>query len=203
MASVRGVLLEVALITTAVFLALLADDWRESRQERPLADRSLELFRAEVETNKRAVEEVREYHQTLLNQVAAFLSSNSPKTLPFFASQVQFAGIQAPSFEHTALDVAIATAALGSLDPDIAYAISQTYALQTNLERLQDGFRGSLLGSTTFAAPDLTGTAVAIQAYLGDVVKEEPALLERYAELGALLDAALRGAPLDDAAPAN
>jgi hypothetical protein len=60
-----------------------------------------------------------------------------------------------------------------------------------------------MLGSTTFAAPDLTGTAVAIQAYLGDVVKEEPALLERYAELGTLLDAALRGAPLDDVAPAN
>ena len=189
--SLLGLLLEMALITGAVFLGLLADEWRENRQQQRLADTALERFRAEVETNKLAIEAVRETHQALLDRVAAFLQADSQKTLLAFATQVRFAGIRAPSFDRTALDLAIGTGSLGYIDSDLVYAISRTYTAQTRLERLQDGFREAMLGPTTFATPDTTGVAIALQAYLADIVIQEPQLIERYTTLAAELDAAL------------
>jgi hypothetical protein len=185
--SLLGLLLEFALITAAVFLGLLADEWREGRQEQRQAATSLALIRAEVATNRVAVDAVQDYHRELRQRVSAFLQSDGPKTWPAFA-QVQFGGVRAPKLERTALDIAVATGALTNVDPELAYAISRTYTVQARIERLHDGFRESMLSPMTFATPDATGSAIAIAAYLGEVLTEEPKLLESYAALTGQLD---------------
>jgi hypothetical protein len=106
-------------------------------------------------------------------------------------------------FEHSAWDVAIANGSLGYIDPDLAFELSRTYTAQGKLERMQETFAQSGLAPTTFAAPDLTGLGIAMQAHLTDVNIQEPWLLGLYAELTADLATAVGGtpAPADAAAP--
>jgi len=188
-------LIEVVLIAGAVFLGLLADEWRENRQQLELARGALERFRTEVAANKLAVAGVQEYHEKFQTQVNAFLGAEGPKTLGAFFARVDFKGVRAPNFEHTALDLALTTGSLGYIDPELAYEISRTYTAQSRLERLHDGFREQVLSPTTFATPDGTAFAIAIAAYLGEVRSDEPRLIEHYATLSAALDKALGGAP--------
>src|ERR1051325_3636670 len=54
--------LEVALITTGVFLGLLGEQWRENAHHRELAKASLERFRAEFRANKAEVNRVHPRH---------------------------------------------------------------------------------------------------------------------------------------------
>jgi hypothetical protein len=49
------ILLEVALITTGVFLGLAGEQWREQVRHRETAEASLRLFRAEILANSKAV----------------------------------------------------------------------------------------------------------------------------------------------------
>jgi hypothetical protein len=191
--SLLALLLEMTLIAGAVFLGLLADQWRENRQERRLADSTLVRFQAEVTANKLAVEEVREYHEGLRDRVAAFVRSDAPKTLPTFATQVAFQGTKAVSFERTALDLALATGSLGYVDAELAYQISRTYTAQDRLEQLQDGFRQSALSPATFSTPDTLGLGIAMEAFLTDVNIQERQLLANYAVLLAQLDATAGG----------
>ena len=130
----------------------------------------------------------------MLQRVSAFVDSDSPKSFQAFG-QVQFRGIHPVFFEHSAWDVAIANGSLGYIDPDLAFELSRTYTAQGKLERMQETFTQSGLAPTTFAAPDLTGLGIAMQAYLTDVSIQEPWLLGLYAELTADLATAVGGTP--------
>jgi len=192
--SALGLLLEMALITVAVFLGLLADEWREERQQEALAKRTLERFRVEVAANSAAIEGVLDYHRGLLLRVSQFVASTSPKSYLSFAIQTQFKGIQPVSFEHSAWDLAVATGSLGFLDPELAFAISKTYTAQAKLEQEQQTFSQSSFTPATFSAPDFTGFGLTMQAYLTDVTTLEPKILELHAALAEDLDKAVGAA---------
>ena len=201
--STLGLLLEMALITVAVFLGLLADEWREERQQEALAKRTLERFRVEVAANSAAIQDVLGYHEGLLLRTSQFVASSSPKSYLSFAIQTQFQGIQPVSFERSAWDLAVATGALGFLDPELAFEISRTYTAQTRLEQIQQTFSQSSFTPATFSATDFTGFGLTMQAYLTDVTKLEPQILRGHAALVADLDKALGGAAVaPDAASA-
>src|SRR5687767_13603490 len=74
--SLLQILLEVALITTGVFLGLAGEQWRQDRQQRESAQASLRRFRAEIETNRKAVSAVKDYHATLLKSLKAYLAED-------------------------------------------------------------------------------------------------------------------------------
>jgi hypothetical protein len=141
---------------------------------------------------------VRRYHESLQQQIAIFLAADGPKNVQGFSARVDFKGIQPVRFEHTAWDLALATGSLSYIEPDLAYSLSRTYTAQGALERMQDTFSESALSPVSFAGGDLTGLGVAMQAYLTDVVLQEPRLLERYADLAAMIEAVVGPAPLDE-----
>src|SRR5262245_4751039 len=87
--SILGLALEFVLIAAAVFLGLLADGWREGRQQQQLAERTLERFRVEVAENRAAVESVLEYHVDLRDRVAAFIGTDGPNSTAAFLIRVK------------------------------------------------------------------------------------------------------------------
>src|SRR5262245_58964457 len=68
--------LEVLLISVGVFLGLAGEQWREDRRHHELAESSLRNFRSEMAENRKAVEEVKDYHASLLKQLKAYLAKD-------------------------------------------------------------------------------------------------------------------------------
>jgi hypothetical protein len=183
-------LIEVILIGLGVFLALLADQWRENHQHRENAREILRYFREEIAANQKAMQSERAYHEKLLQDVESFEISNAPKTLPSFITSVHFSGLHPIVFEQTARDLALTNQSLSYLSPQLAYAISRVYTRQQALQVLQNSFLQSAFTPNAFAGQDATGLVTAMKSYLIDVNIQEPDLVRLYGELLPQIDAA-------------
>jgi hypothetical protein len=187
--SLLALLTEVVLIGVSVFLALLANQWSDSREHRVRANATLRYFREEILTNQKAIERSRRYHEALRDDIDSFLRSDVPKTLQSFYPTVHFHGLEPITFERSAWDLALANQSLSYLPPQLAYAISRVYTRQQALQTLENSFLQSVVGPSTFANQDATGLAGSMEAYLIDVNIQEPDLLKLYAELLPQIDA--------------
>ncbi|MGB2713208.1 MAG: hypothetical protein WBC51_03455 [Vicinamibacterales bacterium] len=171
------VLLEVVLISTGVFLGLAGEQWRQDRQQRELARTSLRRFGAEIQTNRKAVAAVKDYHATLLQSLKAYLAKDRKGRN---TADVQIRGLQFVAFEHTAWDLALATQALTYLDPELAFALSRIYNVQTSYSEFTRGMTQAM-----YLLPfreNFDAFAGAAEAYYGDAVYYNARLLEMYDE---------------------
>src|SRR5262245_14352432 len=100
-----SLLFEVLLITVGVFLALLANNWHEDREHRAQAKTALRNFLSEMQSNLQAVEKERSYHETLVQELTQFLSSNAAPSDERFTREVHFEGLRPVLFERTAWDL--------------------------------------------------------------------------------------------------
>jgi hypothetical protein len=181
--SLLGWLSELALVSAGVFLALLADQWRESREHRQLAADALRNFAKEMRVNRKAVADVRAYHERLARDIDAFLAGDGPKTMQGFQEATRFRGVQPVVFEHTAWDLALATQALSYLPQDLAYAISRVYTQQQTFQTYENSFAQGMFSPSTFQNDDTRALARAMQVYITDVDIQEPRLVQSYDEL--------------------
>lgn len=177
------IVLEVALVSVGVFLALMGDQWRENARQREMAAASLRGFRAEVVANRQAVADVKDYHVAMLKSLNAYLAAD-PKARKL--ESVQIRGIRPVFFEQTAWDLAIATGALAHIDPALAFELSRVYGLQRSYA---DETRGMM--QAVFLKP-FVETFEGLTAYYGDLVVWEPQLLRMYDEVLPKIDTALR-----------
>jgi len=181
--SILGWLAELALISAGVFLALLADQWREGREHQQLAATALRNFVEEIRVNQKAVADVRAYHDRLPAAIEAFIAAEGPKTMERFQQATHFQGVQPVVFEHTAWDLALATQALSYVDPKLAYAISRVYTQQQTFQLYENNFALGMFSPTAFVNEDTTALARAMQLYLVDVNIQEPRLLKAYEDV--------------------
>jgi hypothetical protein len=173
---------EVVFISLGVFLALMADQWREDRHTRELAAASLRGFRTEIRANREQVTAVKDYHVALLGSLREYLAADAA-TRPRVVVRIQ--GIQPVFFEQTAWDLAMGTQSLAQIDQDIASSLSRIYGLQRTY---LDQTRGIV--QAMYLRP-LTENYTGLAAYYGDVVLWEPALIRLYDEVLPRIDRAL------------
>ena len=178
--------LEVILISAGVFLGLMGDQWRERAQHRQLAQESLRRFRAEILTNRKAVERVKDYHVTTKARLEQYFAAD-PKTRK--TNDVEIRGLQPVSFARTAWDLALATQSLTYIDSQLAFDLSRIYALQQDYTDLSR----AVLQAMYFRTPteNLEPFFGTVNVYYGDIVLLEPALLKLYDELVPQIDRAL------------
>ena len=180
------IVLEVMLIATGVFLGLAGEQWRQDREQRELAQTSLRRFRTEIQTNRKAVAAVEDYHAGLLKSLRAYLGKDH-KTRN--TADVPINGLQFVYFEHTAWDLAVATQALTYIDADLAFAISRIYNSQ---ESYSDRTRG--MSQAMYLLPfreNFDAFAGAAEAYYGDATYMNAELLTMYGEIVPRIDRAL------------
>jgi hypothetical protein len=173
---------EVVFISLGVFLALMADQWREDRHTRQLAEASLRGFRAEIRTNREKVTAVKDYHTALLGSLRDYLAADAVRR-PRVVVRIQ--GIQPVFFEQTAWDLALGTQSLAQIDQDVASSLSRIYGLQRTYH---DQTRGIL--QAMYLKP-LNENYAGLASYYGDVVLWEPALIRMYDEVLPRIDRAL------------
>ena len=101
--------LEVLMISLGVVLGLAGEQWRERRHRCELAETSLRRFRAEIETNRKAVADVRDYHANLLKTLDSYLSEEHKNRN---TNEVQTKGLRFIPSEPTAWDLALTTQAI-------------------------------------------------------------------------------------------
>ena len=176
-------LTEVGLVSLGVFLALIAGQWRDTKEHRAQANATLQYFREDIVTNQQAITKERAYHKALAEEVEQFLKSPYPRTIQSFEQAVHFRGIHPITLEHTAWELAVANQTLSNIPPHLAYTISRVYTRQQAFQTLEDGYLQSAFTPSTFANQDLTGYATAMSMYLTDVNLQEPLLLEAYGTL--------------------
>ena len=188
-------LTEVGLVSLGVFLALIAGQWRDTREHRAQALVTLRYFREDILANARAVTQERAYHTALAEEVGRFLKSPAPRTTQGFAQAVHFRGIHPVTMEHTAWELAVANQTLSNIPPHLAYAISRVFTRQQAFQLLEDSYLQSAFTPSAFANQDPTGYATAMSVYLADVNLQEPALLEAYGALLTEIDAVVPSKP--------
>ena len=174
---------EVTFISLGVFLALLADQWREDRATQALAQSSLRGFRAEIIANRGRVAAVKDYDIALLGNLRAYLKADAA-TRPTIPVRIQ--GIQPVFFEQTAWDLAMGTQSLAHLDQDVASSLSRIYGLQRTY---LDQTRGMM--DAIYLRP-LGENYDGLAAYYGDLVLWEPALIRMYDEVLPRIEQELR-----------
>jgi hypothetical protein len=188
--SFAKLLLEVALITTGVFLGLMAEQWRENREHHQLAQASLRRFRDEFVVNRKAVASVQNRHTVGLQKIQAFVraapADRQKLGFPFESTDPAF-------LEYAAWDVALATQSLTYIDSDLAHAISQTYAVQRQLDNATHTITQVMY--TRAGDPDLLGFLRSMSVYFGDCTLIEPRLLSMYDDIIPRLNRALGESP--------
>ena len=187
--TVLHLLTEVGLVSLGVFLALIAGQWRDTREHQTQANATLRYFRDDLLANEQAITRERAYHTALAEEVQQFLKSPSPRTAEGFAQAVHYRGIHPITMEHTAWELAVANQTLSNIPPRLAYAISRVYTRQQAFQLLENSFLQSAFAPSTFANQDPTGYVTAMSVYLTDVNIQEPMLLEAYGALLQDLDA--------------
>ena len=184
--SIGGMVLQVVLIAVGVFLGLAGEEWREDRENQRLASETLRRFRAEIATNRDIVLADKDYHAERHAELVAYFDASEEEKANL---SVRFAGVRAPRFESTAWDLAVATGTLAYLDPELAFALSRTYSIQTMTNQLGTGMMNAIYQRT----PTLDGDAflAAVKLYYDDLTDIEPRLILVYDTLLTALDEAL------------
>jgi hypothetical protein len=180
------ILLEVALITLGVFLALMVDQWREGAEHRQLAHDTLRRFRAEFYANRAAVSAVRSQHESSFERIRAYFAAEPDvrATMPYPQSSTN------PAFlEYTAWDVAIASQALAYVDQDLAQDVAHVYAVQRQLDGATRDI--TLVMYSRAGDPEPAPLSISLATYFDDCNLIEPRLLKLYDEILPVLDARL------------
>ena len=186
----RGSLLklgvEVLLISTGVFLGLMGEQWRENAHRRELAEQALRRFRTEIIANRKEVAEKFAYHAPLAKKLRVFLAADAKGRQNI---DLELHGVQPPSFEHTAWDLALATQSLANINENVAFLLSTVYTYQARVAQLG----GGMLQAMYMAPPsgNLEQFLRSVDLYYGDLVLMEPTLLRMYDEALPQVDRAL------------
>lgn len=193
-ASIRRVVLEVALIGVGVFLALMGEQWREREEHRDLANATLQRFRSEFQENRKAVVAVKDRHAIDLEAIRAYLRADprARTNQPF-----PFKGTHPAFLEYSAWDLALATQALSYVDPHLATAIAHVYAIQRQLDASTRDITQVMYAKA--GGQDVTGLLSSMAVYFGDCTLIEPRLLAEYDKVLPRLDRAID--PKRDATP--
>jgi len=178
--------LEVALISVGVFLGLAGEQWLEDRRHHELAESSLRRFRSEIVENRKAVNDVRDYHARLLDQLQNYLSKDRKSRN---TADVRIQGLRFVTFDQTAWDLAVTTQALTYVNRDLAFALSHVYNVQKVFNEFTRGMTQAM-----YLLPmqeNFDAFAQAARVYYGDAVFMEPKLLAEYDDLIRQIDRAL------------
>ncbi len=173
--------LEGFFTVVAILLALAADDWRERREERELAEHAVQAFAAEIAQNRERIAELVPYHVSLRDALDRALADSGGRVFrdpgEIFP---EWRGIRPAFVTHAAWESAVATGALRHLPAEGLRALSMTYEYQARLDALNGVMYRLMIDPSMISAPDHRVPSRTIRAYLSDIVPMETELVRIY-----------------------
>jgi hypothetical protein len=191
--SVLKIGLEVALITTGVFLGLAGEQWREHNQHREMAHESLLRFREGFRANRAEVLRVHDTHIKEEREMVAYLQANAAALREHLADlrkpipgPIPYNVTDHAGFDYSAWELALATQSLAYIDPGLAAAMSSAYRLQ---QVYDDSHRA--ITQASYSIVNEVQYLQGVTAWFGNTVLYEQLLLKQYDALLPRLDAAI------------
>lgn len=184
-ATIAKGLFEMILVGAGVFLGMAADQWRTDQQDHAQAIEALRRFKVEVENNRAAVANVKDYHVAMRAEIIKYLDPKLRQT-----ANLRMQGVMPVVFEHTAWDLALAAQSLAGINPEISFELTGIYGLQQAYTGLSSGLTQAMYMRPPGA--DLDAFLQSVKLYYDDVVLHEPELINRYDRILPLIDSALR-----------
>lgn len=187
----------------SVVIAFAVDRWGEQEKEDVLRETALHQFLTEIRANRERVTERLPYHTGRMEGFAALAQGPLPATFDEAAEQAGFDGLRWVEFSDVAWRTAQGTDALPLLPYELAGVLTQTYAMQEEVMRIQRDFTAVAIDPSSYAGGNVAGGVRAATIYFSIVVEMENTLLQyQYGRAERAVAEALGEAlPPDSAAP--
>lgn len=170
MSTLRDKLPEIALeavfVVFAILLALAADEWRDSRQNREFAERALESIESEMRSNRQEVLDSRAPNLELMSGLQEAIDNGWAET----DLEVQF---EYALLSSAAWQTAQVTQAIHFADYDLVQEIARLYDLQGLFADSQRGMVEQLSAGAAGSLPDPDDFARLLHGRLGIVMNVE------------------------------
>jgi hypothetical protein len=183
------VLVESVLIVVSIMVALVLDEWRETRQDDEVIHHALRRFLSEMQQNKSRVEDAAPFNRGLRNVLHQHYVDNDIKTIDEFVSMVE--SYNPVVLQSSAWDTAVATGSLAKMDYNVVSALSLTYSLQNRYQLVNRTGMSELTSPQNLAEGRLRLAVYNSVRYLDQVTTMETELGAVYSEANAVLQNAI------------
>ncbi|HLA63224.1 MAG TPA: hypothetical protein VK610_02275 [Rhodothermales bacterium] len=161
----------------SVVIAFAVDRLGEQEREAVLRETALRQFLTEIRANRGYVAERLPYHTGRMEGFAALMQGPLPATFDEAAEQAGFQGPRWVGFSDVAWRTAQGTDVLPLLPYDLAGTLTQTYAIQEEVMRIQRDFTAVAIDPASYAGGNVSGGIRAATTYFAIVVELENTLL--------------------------
>lgn len=186
-------LVEAFLIIFSVFLALLANEWRENQSEKELVNSVLANIENEIQNNKKMLEIRLPYHEAMNDSTNKFMQNHVAQTkaglkfqkiprLPDLGIDTNKGMQTAGNFADTGWQVALNTGAFKNMNHDVRFLLSRVYNKQEELTEAENSLTLDRLYRAYFGDGNISGAVVGFASSLTDLVLRERELLQKYEE---------------------
>jgi len=175
-------LIEATFIFLAVLLALFAEEWRERRDRRELADRALTGIVAEISSNRDELLDREEENRAQLEELRGVVEGlRAGKQLSEMSVDYQVALTSSAAWETARMSQAV-----HFMDLEIVTRLAEMYELQRLFERAQDDLVDGMVAIGTqardeplLAAEEAYGRINSVLGYRGILVQVYDSMLAR------------------------
>lgn len=173
------VLVQSALIVFSVLLALALAEWREGRRQAGRVDVAVEAIRAELLSNRRAVERTLLFHRATHDTLAGFAAAGQhpPRRIYYDRGMFKPAPVVATAWES-----ARGNGVTNSLPYDLVLTLSAIYASQRKYEALGEAIAADVYADVRSRGPEpvLRDGFRGFVTLAEDFARREANLLEDY-----------------------
>jgi hypothetical protein len=180
------VIVESALITVSILLALGLDEWRENRQSEATIRQAMSNFLSEIRQNKARVDDAAPFNQGLHDVVDQRYKHGDIRTMTDFISIMD--SYSPVVLQSTAWETALATGSLAKMDYGLVSALSLTYGLQSRYEQTNRGGVSRLTSPQVLSNDTLDLAIYNSLQYLEDVTRMETELAVVYTEATGVIE---------------
>jgi hypothetical protein len=172
--SLVQILTEATMIVFSILLALSVESCRERHKQQELADLALRAIRAEIVSNRKAIDGSLPLQRSQAKALQGIASATSPQPLRITS------GMAPPSLTRSAFETATMTGALSGADLETVMAISHAYSYHSWMTRSEDAWLRVVLSSDSWI-PDTSGrTAGLLLGVLNEYIRLETRLEAAY-----------------------
>lgn len=173
--------LEVFLIVLGVLLGMAVNEWRVSRANNTLAERSLEQIKAELVFNQEQVESIVDYHTSIRDSLMLMANGvfQGEEGLGYEdLSRAIPNGFGVPFLQRSAWDLAHQTGATSYMAYKPARALSLYYNFQDFLKGKLERISDNLYSATSMDPVHVNGLIVSLGLLANDLVIQENEMIE-------------------------
>lgn len=190
---IQEYLIQALLIVFSVILALFLNEYRNNLKAKNELDKTLANLQTEIENNRKILQDLIPYHQSVYNRLNSISQSDSAiSTLksPLIYGIIELfpKGLFPNTPGNSAWEVLLATGQLSQIEIDQAQHLSKLYSSQESIDDLVDEIYAFVVNRDILNESEVRGNLLILSLHLQELHQREAYLLSLYNESLAFLN---------------